>query len=188
MVLATGASASWPSYLPEEYRGEGLFPDVREAAASLATRTTREEGTAVPVDQDHTAFTYATAEMLLKRFTRVVLVTPRPGIAAEEPLVNRQGIYRRLYGKGIEVITLSEIVFDDEFADGVLTTRHLLGGPAQRIEGVALLAHATARIPDDALAAPLRAAGIEVTLVGDCFAPRSLLVATREGHALGNAL
>lgn len=188
VVLATGASASWPSYLPEEYRGEGLFPDVREAAASLATRTTREEGTAVLVDQDHTAFTYATAEMLLKRFTRVVLVTPRPGIAAEEPLVNRQGIYRRLYGKGIEVITLSEIVFDDEFADGVLTTRHLLGGPAQRIEGVALLAHATARIPDDALAAPLRAAGIEVTLVGDCFAPRSLLVATREGHALGNAL
>ncbi len=137
------------------------------------------------VDQDHTAFTYATAEMLLKRFARVVLVTPRPGLAAEEPLVNRQGIYRRLYGKGVEVITLSEPVLGDEFAEGVLSTRHLLGGPAQRIESVALVTHATARVPDDALAAPLRAAGIEVHLVGDCFAPRSLLVATGEGHRVG---
>lgn len=188
VVLATGATPAWPSYLPEEYRGEGLFPDVREAAASLAARTSREEGTAVLVDQDHTAFTYATAELLLKRFTRVVLVTPRPGLAAEEPLVNRQGIYRRLYRKGVEIVTLSELVFDDEFADGVLTTRHLLGGPSTRIEGVALLTHATSRVPDDGLAAPLRAAGVEVRMVGDCYAPRSLLVATREGHAAGNAL
>ncbi|MCC6172227.1 MAG: FAD-dependent oxidoreductase [Gammaproteobacteria bacterium] len=188
VVLATGATPAWPAYLPEEYRNEGLFPDVREAAAALLARSTREQGTAVLVDQDHTAFTYATAELLLQRFTRVVLLTPRPGLAAEEALVNRQGIYRRIYGKGIEVVTLSEPVFDDDFAEGVLKTRHLLGGPAMRIDGVALLTHATARIPDDALAAPLRAAGVEVSLVGDCFAPRSLLVATREGHAVGNAL
>ena len=188
VVLATGAMPAWPAWLPDEYRGEGLFPDVREAAASLVPRNSREQGTAVLVDQDHTAFTYATAELLLKRFTRVVLVTPRPGLAAEEALVNRQGIYRRIYGKGIEVVTLSEPVFDDDFADGVLKTRHLLGGPATRIDGVALLTFATARVPDDGLAAPLRAAGIEVLQVGDCFAPRSLLIATREGHAVGNAL
>ena len=60
--------------------------------------------------------------------------------------------------------------------------------PATQIEDVALLTHATARIPDDALVAPLRAAGVELSLVGDCFAPRSLLIATREGHAIGNAL
>jgi 2,4-dienoyl-CoA reductase-like NADH-dependent reductase (Old Yellow Enzyme family) len=188
VVLACGATPAWPSWLPAEYQGEGFFPDVREAAASLVGRGTREEGTAVVVDQDHTAFTYATAEMLLKRFTRVVLVTPRPGIAQEEPLVNRQGIYRRIYGKGVEVITLSEPVFGDEFADGVLQTRHVLGGAPQRIEGVALLTYATARVPDDALAAPLRAAGIEVRLVGDCMAPRSMLVATAEGHRVGLAL
>ena len=188
VVLACGATPSWPAWLPGEYRGEGLFPDIREAAASLVARGTRETGTAVVVDQDHTAFTYATAEMLLKRFTRVVLVTPRPGLAAEEPLVNRQGIYRRIYGKGVEVLTLSEPVFGDEFADGVLETRHVLGGASQRIENVALLTYATARVPDDALAAPLRAAGIELRLVGDCYAPRSMLVATGEGHRVGLAL
>ncbi|MCP5466505.1 MAG: FAD-dependent oxidoreductase [Sinobacteraceae bacterium] len=188
VVLATGSTPSWPAYLPEEYREEGLFPDVRAAAAALVVRSTRETGTAVLVDQDHTSFTYATAELLLKRFTRVVLLTPRASLAVEEPLVNRQGIYRRLYGRGIEILTLSEPVFDDDFADGVLKTRHLLGGPATQIEDVALLTHATARIPDDALVAPLRAAGVELSLVGDCFAPRSLLIATREGHAIGNAL
>lgn len=188
VVLACGATPSWPSWLPEEYRGEGVFPDIREAAAALLGRTAREPGTAVVVDQDHTAFTYAAAEMLLKRFARVVLLTPRPGLAAEEPLVNRQGIYRRIYGKGVEVLTLTEPVFGDEFADGILSTRHLLSGMTGRIEDVALLTHASARVPDDALAAPLRAAGIEVQLVGDCFAPRSLLVATGEGHRVGNAL
>ncbi len=188
VVLACGATPSWPAWLPAEYRGEGVFPDIREAAATLVGRSTRETGTAVVVDEDHSAFTYATAEMLLQRFTRVVLVTPRPGLAAEEPLVNRQGIYRRIYGKGIEVLTLSEPVFGEEFADGVLRTRHVLGGAPQRIEGVALLTYAGARVPDDALAAPLRAAGIDLRLVGDCFAPRSLLVATAEGHRVGLAL
>jgi hypothetical protein len=43
-------------------------------------------------------------------------------------------------------------------------------------------------VPDDALAAPLRAAGNDLRLVGDCFAPRSMLVATAEGHRVGLAL
>ncbi len=185
VVLACGASPAWPSFLPEEYRGEGLFPDVREAAASMVARKGREPGTALLVDQDHTAFTYATAELLLRRFERVVLVTPRPGIAAEEPLVNRQGIYRRLYAKGVEVIPLHEPVFGDEFAEGVVRLRHVLGGRDTQVDGVVLLTHAAHRVPDDALAAPLRAAGVELHLVGDCQAPRSLLVATGEGYAAG---
>ena len=79
-------------------------------------------------------------------------------------------------------------MFGDEFADGVLETRHVLGGRRSAIEDVALLTYATARVPDDALAAPLRAAGIDLRLVGDCFAPRSMLVATGEGHRVGLAL
>jgi hypothetical protein len=40
-------------------------------------------------------------------------------------------------------------------------------------------------VPDDGLVAPLRAAGVELHVVGDCQAPRSLLVATGEGYAAG---
>lgn len=188
VVLASGSTPSWPSCLPHEYRGEGIFPDVREAVRGLLGHRAREPATAVLYDRDHTAFTYAAAELLERRFERVVLVTPRAGIAADEPLVNRQGIYRRLYGKGIEVHTLCEPQPDEALVDGVLTVRHTLTGREMQIRGVALLTYATARVPNDALAAPLRAAGIELHLVGDCYAPRSLLVATGEGHRVGNSL
>ena len=56
------------------------------------------------------------------------------------------------------------------------------------IEGVAFFAYATPRVPENALAVPLRAAGIEVHLIGDCQSPRDAHAATADGHAIGNAL
>jgi len=53
---------------------------------------------------------------------------------------------------------------------------------------VVFFAYATPRVPEDMLAAPLRAAGIEVRLVGDCRSPGGLLAATAGGHAIGNAI
>jgi thioredoxin reductase len=188
VVLATGSSLAWPEFLPEEYRGEGVFPDLREAVAALVGRSGRDPGTAVIYDQDHGAFTYAAAEMMLKRFARVVLITPRDGIAADESLVNRQGIYRRLLTKGVRIVTLCEPVLGEEFADGILVARNVYNGEETRIEAVSLLAYATPRQPNDALLEPLRAAGVEVQVIGDCYMPRSVLAATAEGHRAGNAL
>jgi hypothetical protein len=53
------------------------------------------------------------------------------------------------------------------------------------IEDLALLTYATPRLPDDALAAPLRAAGITVIAVGDARAPGEMLFATASGNAAG---
>lgn len=188
VVLATGSTPSWPDFLPDEYRVEGLFQDVRAIVPDLLDRTSRTSGTAVLYDHDHTAFTYAAAELLHSRFERVVLITPRAGIAADEPLVNRQGIYRRLYTRGIEVHVLSVPQLDARFEDGVLTSRHLLTGACTPIEDVALITFATPRRPNDELVAPLRERGVELHLIGDCKAPRSALAATREGHSVGNEL
>ncbi len=41
---------------------------------------------------------------------------------------------------------------------------------------------------EDRLYGPLRAAGLDVTLVGDCLAPRTALEAVYEGHAAARAL
>ncbi len=192
VVLACGSTPAWPSFLPEEYRDAGVFADLREMAADLLARRTgleyRVRGTAVIFDQDHSAFTYAAAELMSRRFTRVVIITPRAGLALEEPLVNRQGIERRLYGTGIDVLTLCEPVLGDEFADGVLLARQVFNGHETRIDNIVSLSFATPRRPNDALAAPLRAAGVEVHLVGDCYAPRSVLAATSDGHRVGNLL
>ncbi|MFN9939872.1 MAG: hypothetical protein ACK56I_10405, partial [bacterium] len=101
-MLASGSTPAWPAWLPDVYRDAEWFPDVRTVAARLLGRRTREEGVAVLVDEDHTAFTYATAELLARCFSSVVLVSPREGVAAEEPLVNRQGIQRRLAALGVQ--------------------------------------------------------------------------------------
>lgn len=185
VVLASGSTPSWPAWLPEEYRDAEWFPDVRTVAARLLGRRTREEGVAVLVDEDHTAFTYATAELLARCFTAVVLVSPREGIAAEEPLVNRQGIQRRLAALGVQLQPWSQPIIDEGIAEGRLRLRDVLGRSERVIEGVVLVCHATARIPDLAMLPALRAAGIPVHRIGDSKAPRSLLMATSEGYQLG---
>ncbi|MFZ9653040.1 MAG: NAD(P)-binding protein [Steroidobacteraceae bacterium] len=185
VVLACGASPAWPRWLPEDYHDADFFPDVRTVAARFIGRTQRESGTALLYDHDHSAFTYATAVLLARIYERVVIATPREGVAAEEPLVNRQGIHRRLAAHGIEVRNFCEPVFDDGLAEGVVTLRNVFGATATQLTGVSLITHATPRIPRDSLVVPLRAAGIDFTVVGDCQAPRSLLVATGEGYRAG---
>jgi thioredoxin reductase len=188
VVLATGATPTWPDFLPTEYQGEGVFPDIRDAVVMLADLTTRQPGTALIYDHDQSAFTYAAAEFLLGRFEKVVLVTPRERLGAVEPLVNRQGIYRRLYRKGVDVLTLVEPETDSRFEEAEVTVRHKFTGATQTIHDVALFTYATSRAANDALLEPLRVAGLEVHPVGDCFAPRLILNATAEGHRVGAAL
>lgn len=185
VILATGSEPSWPDFLPAAYRGEGFFPDLREAVEMLVRFTARQPGTAVIYDQDHGAFTYAAAEMLLDRFERVVLLTPRERIASDAALVTRQGAYARLYRKGCEIVTSVRPVPESRFEDGEVSYANIFSGRTGTIADVALFTYATSRLPNDALAAPLRAAGIPVRLIGDCYAPRTVLTATAEGYRAG---
>ena len=152
------------------------------------TKTAHQGGTAIIFDKDHTAMTYAAAEMLKKKYDDVVIVTPRGGIAGDEPLVNRQGIVRRIYGKGIRVMTNSAPVGVDGIEDGQITVRNIHSGETQIIENVTLLTYATPRQPNDALLEPLRALGFAVHTIGDAYAPRFVVTATAEGHRIGNLI
>ncbi len=195
VVLATGATPAWPDWLPDDHRDAELFPDLRTLANSLvsrqtaATAMTRTPGLAVVYDHDHSAFTYATVQKLAESFSEVAIVTPREGVAEEEPLVNRQGIQRRLAELGVRVYGFAQPRFDERLAEGRLALESVL---VQReiavLDHVVLLAHAMPRVPDDELAVPLRAAWIEVHTIGDCHSPRSLLVATQEGNRIGLAI
>jgi hypothetical protein len=118
----------------------------------------------------------------------VVIVTPRERIAGDEPLVNRQGIYRRIYGKGIKVILSSAPVGVDGIEDGIITVRNIHSGETQTIENVTLLTYSTPRIPNDSLLEPLRGMGIPVHAIGDAYAPRFVVTATAEGHRIGNLI
>ena len=185
VVLATGSTPAWPDYLPEDYRGEGFFPDLREAMETFTRMTGRQQGTAVIHDADHGAFTYAAAEMLKDRFDRVVILTERERIASDEAMVTRQGVYARLYRKGIEIVTSVRPLASSRFEEGEVAYANVFSAQESVIGDVALFTYATARLPNDALAAPLRAAGFEVHIIGDAFAPRTVLVATAEGYRTG---
>jgi hypothetical protein len=174
--------------LPPEWRTEGIVPDLRTASEMLLDGFPRQPGTALIFDSDHTAGTYAAAELMTRIFDKVVIATPRPRIAADEALVVTQGIDRRMAMLDVAIIPLVEPSGDSALIDGIVTLRNVYSGRLRDVPDVALFTYATPRTPNDALAAPLRAVGLDVRLIGDCYAPRYLLMATAEGHAAGNAI
>ncbi len=185
VILATGSTMIPPDWLPPDVQAEGWVRDLRDTLPDILPITTRQPGTAVLYDTDHTEATYAAAEALNARFARTVIVTPRDAIATDVPMVTRQGILRRAAEQRIETVTLAEVRWTDAAAEGRLECVNIYNGDVTVIEDLALLTYATPRAPDDALAGPLRNAGIDVVTVGDARAPQEMLFATASGHAAG---
>ncbi len=188
VILATGSSLSVPAFIPPEYVEEGFVLDLRQLLVSLKDRKTTEPGRLVLFDQDHTEMTYGAALKLLDRFARITIVTPRERIASDVALLNRQSIYQQLYARRVEILTCVEPRSLDGLEDGRLTLHNVYNGDPTVIEDVAAVTFATPRVPNDALRPVLEAAGREVHLVGDCYSPRSVLGATRQGYEVGMAV
>ncbi len=186
VVLAAGANMIRPPWLAPELAPS--VPDLRASIAEVLRLRARQPGTAVLYDMDHTEGTYAAAELLHARFGRVVVVTPRESIAQSAPLVTRQGILRRLHEKRIETALLSEVRLDEQFEEGRVQHVNVYNGDTRVIENVAFLSWSTPRAPESGLAGPLREAGIEVRVIGDCRSARGVLEATSEGHEAGNTI
>lgn len=181
VVLATGAPMIKPDWLPPDVE----VPDLREAMAELAGHRSRQPGTAVIFDADHSEGVYAAALGLRDLFEDVVIITPRDAIGTELHLMVRQGLVRRLTERRIRIVTLSVPVWTDRFEDGVLEYENVYTLERDAIEDVAFLAYATPRAAGSPLLPMLRGAGIEVVEVGDCLAPGELLAATASGHEVG---
>ena len=188
VILATGSTMIPPDWLPPSVRAEGWVLDLRVAMVEVLRHGARQTGTAVLFDADHTEATYAAAEALRARFNRVVIVTPRDTIATDVQMTTRQGILRRMAEQRIEILPLSEPRWSDACAEGRLEVANVYNGDITVIEDLALLTYATPRTPNDALAVPLRGAGITVIPVGDARAPQEMLFATASGHAAGESV
>ena len=145
----------------------------------------RSDRTAVLFDMDHSAATYAVADALADRYEKLVLLTPRTQIARNVNYCSAIGIHRRLYQADAEIIVAAEPV---SFQNGVLTWRNVFTGQVRDIANVGLFLWSTPRIANDGLAQPLRQAGVDTRLVGDCVAPRNLLCAIHEGEAAATTI
>lgn len=193
VILATGSTMIRPFWLPEDVLEEGWVLDLRSAMTEVLNHQglqggAVDPGSAVIYDTDHTEAVYAAAEALKARFAKTIIVTPRDTIATDVPLVNRQGILRRMAEQRIEVVATAEPVWNDAIADGRLDLINIYNGDITTVEDLAMLTYASPREPNDALVSPLRQAGIPVIPIGDARAPQEMLFATASGHEAGNAV
>ena len=186
LFRSAGARMVAPQWLRVAARQS--VPDLRSAIAALLRAPVKQKGSAVIFDQDHTEATYASAELLRTLFDRVFIITPRETIAEATAIVTHQGIVRRMREQRIQVIPLAEPRVGANWRGGRLEYTDMITGEAGAIDDVSFFAYSTPRTPNDELAMPLRAAGVAVRVIGDCRAPRGLMVATAEGHAAGNAI
>jgi hypothetical protein len=188
VVLATGSTLSWPTMLPTALAADGAIPDLRSAIGMLLDLPGRHDGTVVLFDMDATEGTYSAAEWLHARFDKVVVATPRDRIADDVPLVTRLGIARRFNQKRISIMPFHDIAGDSAWEEGRVMLRNVFNGGLTEVPNVALVTYSTPRVPTLDLRAGLLALGIPVHAIGDAKLPRTVLAATSEGHALGNAL
>ena len=89
---------------------------------------------------------------------------------------------------GVQIVCNVEPENLETLEDARLTVRNVYSGVTQDIDEVVAVAHASSRVPNSELQPLLEAAGIPVTAVGDCRAPRSLLATTREAYEVANRL
>ncbi len=178
VILATGATSTWPSSLVAGAEAR----DLRSATLDLLTSDTPRGGTAVLFDQDHSAAIYAAAELFAARFQRTIIMTPRAAIGSKVNFISQLGVFRRLASLRIETVPLS---LPRALANGRLTYRNALNGDESEIGDIACLAYATPREVDEKLSAELGVFGLNVQAIGDCRAPRNMAAAIHEGHAAG---
>ena len=186
VVLAAGSEMRLPEPLADRQGttpGAAMMSSHEYARALLAGDVPASGKTAVLFDHDHTAPTYAVAISLAARFERVVLLTPRTDIAQAVNYCSGLGIHRRLHQAGIEIMVATTLV---DYHDETLWGRDVFSQREWSADGVELLVYATPRRANDSLARPLE--GIEVRIIGDALAPRNMMIAIHEGHAIGNEI
>ena len=112
-----------------------------------------------------------------------MLLTPRTDIARAVNYCSAIGIHRRLHTLRVEIVTAARPL---AYEDGRVRYENVFNKRTSEVIEVRTLVYATPRRADDSLASAL--AGTELHLIGDCMAPRNLMIAIHEGHAIGNAL
>ena len=183
VILATGSQMIPPDWLSADR--QGTIQDLRTAIATLPPLQTKQPGTAIIVDMDHSEAVYAAALHLNTRFQQTIIVTPRDTIAQELHLMVRQGILRRIAQANIRIIPYNTPIRTNAAPQGSLDIENVHTTARERLENIAFLAYATPRAPNIELAPALIAADIPVIPIGDAIVAGELLAATATGHAAG---
>lgn len=178
VVVATGTHRRRPGIPGDDLPHVHDVRDVLSGEAEVGSRV-------VILAQDDHMPPLAAADFLAQRGHEVTVVYSTPGPA---PLISRYsigGVLARLEKAGVH-LRFSEQVAAIE--PGAVVTRKVYSQLPGRLEGVDSVVLACGGVPRGELATELRGRVPEVHVVGDAFAPRRQVYATREAYALVSAL
>lgn len=178
VAVATGARARVPD-LPGV--GQEHVHEVRDV---LAGRSMPGHRVVVVAQEDHMA-PLAVADLLADHGHDVTVLYASN---APAPLLSRYivgGMLGRLDAKGVAVRCLSEVVAVT--GDGV-QVRHVYSGRTEDVGGFDSVVLACGGVSDSHLYAELRGGPADVHVLGDAYAPRRLVYATRQARALAEVI
>ena len=154
--------------------------NVHEVRDVLSGRATVGSAVLIVAQDDHLA-PLAVADYLGSRGHRVTVVYATAGPA---PLVGRYivgGILGRLSDEGVQFRFMEQVV---EIGPGTMTTRNVYSGRRCTVEGIDSVVLACGSQSDSALFDALAPVHPVVHVLGDAYAPRRLVFATRQAYAL----
>ncbi|MGD6979092.1 FAD-dependent oxidoreductase [Citricoccus zhacaiensis] len=178
VAVATGASARRPDIAGVEGQDVLEIRDVLSGAAVPGRRV-------VVVAQDDHMPPLAVADHLSSRGHDVTVVygTNGPGQLLGRYIIG--GILGRLSAQGVTIRCMEEVV---AVGGGSATTRNVYSGVEDRLTGVDSVVLACGGVSESGLFEELRELHGDVHLLGDAYAPRRLVFATRQAYALAKIL
>ena len=178
VVIATGANPRYPDI---EGSDRANVHDMREVLDGAVTPGKR----VLVVAQDDHMPPLAVADFLAIAGHEVTVVYATNGPA---PLLSRYmigGILARLDNAGV-TLRYTEMVTG--VTDEGVHVRHSYSGRADLISGIDSVVLACGGVPEASLYEELKGQHPRVHLIGDAFAPRRLLFATKQAYALASML
>jgi 2,4-dienoyl-CoA reductase-like NADH-dependent reductase (Old Yellow Enzyme family)/thioredoxin reductase len=178
VAVATGASARRPDIAGADSADVLEIRDVLTGAHVPGRRV-------VIVAQDDHMPPLAVADLLSSRGHEVTVVYGTNGPAQ---LLGRYiigGILGRLSTQGVMFRCMEQVV---AIGSGTITTRNVYSGVEDRLEGIDSVVLACGGVSESGLFEEVRELHDDVHLLGDAFAPRRLVFATRQAYALAKLL
>ncbi len=178
VVVATGATPRRPAVPGADLPHVHTSVDVLDGSPELGEHV-------VVIAQDDHLPPLSVADHLAGRGHRVTLVH---GTAGPAPLVSRYSlgsILGRLDAGGVVLRGSEQPVLIEA---GRVVVRHVYSGELRDLTGVDSVVLACGAVPRTGLADDLRAAGVAADVIGDAYAPRRLVWATRQARELALTL
>jgi 2,4-dienoyl-CoA reductase-like NADH-dependent reductase (Old Yellow Enzyme family)/thioredoxin reductase len=175
VVVATGSRPRVPDFAGAS--GEGVA-DNRSALTSFHQGA---RSRVLVVAQDDHLPPLTTADHLAGLGHDVTLVysTPAPAMLVGRYVIG--AVLARLDRQGVTVVTCQDVT---DVSGGNVAVRHSFSGRASVLGEFEYVVLACGSVPEPGPYADLVATGLDTHLIGDAFAPRRLVFATRQAHAV----